>query len=58
MVGEDWLVTGGVQPGDRVIVEGGTGLREGAVVIPERWVPDAQNTAGPAQSQAEVGKAS
>ena len=25
-VGEDWLVTGGVQPGDRVIVEGGTGL--------------------------------
>jgi membrane fusion protein, multidrug efflux system len=25
-VGEDWVVTGGVQPGDRVIVEGGTGL--------------------------------
>jgi membrane fusion protein, multidrug efflux system len=49
-VGEDWLVTGGVQPGDRVIVEGGTGLGEGVVVIPERWVPNAKKTAGPAQS--------
>jgi membrane fusion protein, multidrug efflux system len=57
-VGEDWLVTGGVQSGDRVIVEGGTGLREGAVVIPERWVPDAKTPAGPAQSRTEVGNAS
>lgn len=57
-VGKDWLVTRGVQPGDRVIVEGGAGLREGALVIPERWVPDAPKTAGPAQSQAEVGNAS
>jgi membrane fusion protein (multidrug efflux system) len=57
-VGEDWLVTDGVQPGDRVIVEGGTGLGEGVVVIPERWVPNANKTAGPAQSQAEVGNAS
>lgn len=56
-VGEDWLVTGGVQPGDRVIVEGGTGLREGVVVIPERWAPNAK-TASPSQSQAEVGNAS
>ena len=57
-VGKDWLVTGGVQPGDRVIVEGGAGLREGALVIPERWLPDAPKTAGPAQSQTEVGNAS
>jgi membrane fusion protein (multidrug efflux system) len=57
-VGKDWLVTRGVQPGDRVIVEGGAGLREGVLVIPERWVPDVPKTAGPAQSQAEVGNAS
>ena len=52
-VGEDWLVTGGVQPGDRVIVEGGTGLSTGTVVKPERWVPDAKNPTAPAQPQAQ-----
>ena len=50
-VGEDWLVTGGVQPGDRVIVEGGTGLSEGTVVKPERWAPDAKNPTDSAQPQ-------
>jgi membrane fusion protein (multidrug efflux system) len=51
-VGEDWLVTGGVRPGDRVIVEGGTGLSEGTVVKPERWTPDTKSPTAPAQPQA------
>jgi membrane fusion protein (multidrug efflux system) len=36
-VGESWLVTGGLKPGDRVIVEGGPLLRPGIPVKPEPW---------------------
>jgi hypothetical protein len=46
-------VTGGVQPGDRVIVEGGTGLSAGTLVKPERWAPDAKNPTAPAQPQTQ-----
>jgi membrane fusion protein, multidrug efflux system len=52
-LGEDWLVTGGVQPGDRVIVEGGIGLSAGTVVKPERWVPDTENPTNPRQPLAQ-----
>ena len=48
-VGENWLVTGGVKPGDRVIVEGGMNLRPGMAVTPSPWNP---NAAPPAQAQA------
>ncbi len=41
-IGDDWLVTGGVSPGDRVIVEGGTMLRPGMAVVPKRWDPNAR----------------
>ena len=40
-LGDNWLVTGGVRPGDRVIVEGGMTLRPGAVVQPAPWNPNA-----------------
>jgi membrane fusion protein (multidrug efflux system) len=36
-VGDNWLVTGGVQPGDRVIVEGGMMLRPGMPVRGHPW---------------------
>ena len=38
-VGANWLVTQGLRPGDRLIVEGGMMLRPGMVVKPERWHP-------------------
>ncbi len=36
-VGENWLVTGGVKPGERIVVEGGGYLRPGTVVTPRPW---------------------
>jgi membrane fusion protein, multidrug efflux system len=36
-VGENWLVTGGLKPGDKVIVEGGPLLRPGIPVKPQLW---------------------
>jgi membrane fusion protein (multidrug efflux system) len=36
-VGESWLVTGGLKPGDKVIVEGGPLLRPGIPVKPQLW---------------------
>ena len=49
--GENWIVTGGVRPGDRVIVEGGMTLRPGMAVTPSRWDPNAKPATGPAQGQ-------
>jgi len=36
-VGDNWLVTGGLRPGDQVIVEGGPLLRPGIPVKPQPW---------------------
>src|SRR6476646_1416675 len=36
-VGDDWLVTGGLKPGDKVIVEGGPLLHPGMPVKPQLW---------------------
>ncbi|WP_174291941.1 efflux RND transporter periplasmic adaptor subunit [Sphingomonas bacterium] len=47
-VGDNWLVTGGVRPGDRVIVEGGMTLRPGMVVTPSPWTADARSPTAPA----------
>ena len=38
-VGDDWLVTGGLKPGERVIVEGGPLMRPGMPVKPQPWRP-------------------
>jgi len=37
-VGADWIVNGGIQPGDRVVSEGTSKVREGTPVVPK---PDA-----------------
>ena len=36
-VGDDWFVTGGLKPGDQVIVEGGPLMRPGMPVKPQPW---------------------
>ena len=52
-IGDNWLVTGGVRPGDRVIVEGGMMLRPGMVVTPSPWSPNARPAAQPGQPGAQ-----
>jgi membrane fusion protein (multidrug efflux system) len=55
-VGDNWLVTGGLKPGDKVIVEGAMLLRPGAVVNaqPASGKPAAPGQSGaPAQAQAK-----
>ena len=36
-VGDNWLVTGGLKPGEKVIVEGGPLIRPGLPVKPQLW---------------------
>lgn len=45
--GDSWIVTSGVKPGDKVIVEGAMMLRPGMPVTPQPWNPNAK----PAQGQ-------
>lgn len=46
-IGDNWLVTAGLKPGDKVIVEGGMMLRPGMAVKAMPWSPNAK----PAQQQ-------
>ena len=56
-IGDNWLVTGGLKPGDKVIVEGGMMLRPGMPVQGKPWNPNAapagQQPQGQAQTQAK-----
>ena len=52
-IGDNWLVTGGIAPGERVIVEGGMMLRPGMVVTPRPWKPSAAQTPAQGNSQAQ-----
>jgi membrane fusion protein (multidrug efflux system) len=52
--GDSWIVTSGVKPGDKIIVEGGMMLRPGAVVKATPWNPNAKQAqpgAAPAQAK-------
>jgi membrane fusion protein (multidrug efflux system) len=53
-VGQNWLVTSGLKPGDRVVVEGLISAREGqkVKVVPAGSKPEAQ---GPAASEKSGG---
>jgi RND family efflux transporter MFP subunit len=53
-IGDQWLVTAGLKPGDRVIVEGIQFAKPGAKVVPEEYRPPDENSAQPqaATSQA------
>lgn len=45
--GDNWIVTSGLKPGDKVIVEGAMMLRPGMPVKPAPWNPNAKPTAAP-----------
>jgi membrane fusion protein (multidrug efflux system) len=55
VVGDSWLVTSGLKPGDKVIVEGAMMLRPGMPVTPQPWNPNAKPAAPqqPGQAQAK-----
>ncbi len=54
-IGANWLVTGGIQPGDKVIVEGGMMLRPGMPVQGKPWNPNAKPSGiQPQQGQAQA----
>jgi len=52
-VGENWLVTAGLKPGDKVIVEGASMLRPGTPVKAVPWNPNAKPAAPAAPAQAK-----
>jgi membrane fusion protein (multidrug efflux system) len=52
-IGDNWLVTGGLKPGDRIIVEGGMMLRPGMPVQGKPWDPNAK----PAAASPQAGQA-
>jgi len=54
-IGDQWLVTSGLKPGDRVIVEGIQSVKPGAKVVPEEYRPPDENSA---QSQPATNQAS
>lgn len=42
-VGRSWIVRDGLKPGERVIAEGALKVRPGMQVIPQAFVPPAEN---------------
>ena len=52
-VGANWLVTGGLRPGDRVIVEGAMMLRPGMPVRPRPWTDRPAARPAPSAAQAK-----
>ncbi len=54
--GDDWVVTSGVKPGDKIIVEGGMMLRPGMEVKASPWNPNAKPAQPGAGAPAAGGK--
>jgi len=52
-IGDQWLVTSGLKPGDRVIVEGIQSAKPGAKVVPEEYRAPEEKTAQPPAATAE-----
>lgn len=42
-VGDRWIISQGLKPGDRVIVEGALKVRPGMAVTPQPWKPPARS---------------
>jgi membrane fusion protein (multidrug efflux system) len=53
-VGDQWLVTSGLKPGDRVIVEGIQLAKPGAKVVPEEYRPPDPKAAQPPAASAQA----
>lgn len=56
-IGNRWLVTEGLQPGDRVIVEGLQKVRPGSPVNPVEWVDPMAPAKAPAETPAAAAPA-
>jgi membrane fusion protein (multidrug efflux system) len=56
-IGDNWLVTGGIKPGDKVIVEGGMMLRPGMPVQGTPWNPNAKPAGAQPGAGAPAGEA-
>ena len=41
-IGSEWVISGGLKPGERVVVEGLQKARPGVTVVPKPWSPPAQ----------------
>src|ERR1700734_3435132 len=52
-IGDQWLVSAGLKPGDRVIVEGIQSAKPGTKVVPEEYRPADEKTAQPQPATAE-----
>src|SRR5271170_2247233 len=52
-IGDQWMVTSGLKPGDRVIVEGIQSAKPGAKVVPEEYRPPDEKTAQPPTAAAQ-----
>jgi RND family efflux transporter MFP subunit len=50
-IGALWEVTDGLNPGDRVVVQGVQKAREGSTVTPKEWTPPAQQIASGSPAQ-------
>ncbi len=53
-IGDQWLVSSGLKPGDRVIVEGIQSAKPGAKVVPEEYRPPDEKTAQPRAATAQA----
>ncbi|WP_018700867.1 efflux RND transporter periplasmic adaptor subunit [Amorphus coralli] len=53
VVGERWIISEGLQPGDRVIVEGFQKIGPGAPVAPQPWKPDGTAESDPTAADAK-----
>ena len=53
-IGDQWLVTSGLKPGDRVIVEGIQSAKPGVKVVPEEYRPPDEKTAQPGATTAQA----
>ena len=54
--GDNWIVTGGLKPGDKIIIEGAMMLQPGMPVTPQPWKPNAKagQPAGPQSAGASA----
>jgi membrane fusion protein (multidrug efflux system) len=57
-VGDKWLVTAGLKPGDKLVMDGAGALQPGTPVKPVAWKPAQPNGPAPAQQGAQTSQPS
>ncbi|MFZ4479868.1 MAG: efflux transporter periplasmic adaptor subunit, partial [Rhodoferax sp.] len=54
-IGSDWVISEGLKPGEKIVVEGTQKVRPGAIVNPKPFDPAAKSSAPTASKQADKG---